>query len=434
MQKEKCAYVNARLIDPESNFDMQGSLLTEGEHIVDFGTSLFRSGVPDSISKVIDCRGMALIPGIVDIHTHLREPGQEHKETIKTGTKAAAAGGVTTIACQPNTYPPVDNLGTLSILQEKARLHSCVNLRTYAAITKGLKGEELTDMHSLKEAGVIGFSDDGMPVSNPAVMRFALSYGSMLDVPIAQHAEDHALTAGGCINEGHVSEKLGVVGIPNSSEAAIVARDIMLCKETDSYYHALHLSTKEALAAVAQAKEQGLNVTCEVTPHHFILNEEEVLKSGTLAKMNPPLRSEEDRKALIEGLRTGIIDCIASDHAPHEPSAKNLPLSQAAFGIVGLETLLPLSLKLYHEGIMPLRDVLTKLTYKPADIIKERAGRIKRNYRADLALVDLDREWTINTAKFASKSKNSPFDGYKVRGKVLRTVVRGKTVYEDCDA
>lgn len=424
----KVAYTNARIIDPESRLDIYGSLLTEGKVIADFGESLFANGVPSGVDEVVDCGGLVLMPGIVDIHVHFREPGQEHKETIYTGSKSAAAGGVTTVVCQPNTVPPIDGVILARYLKYRAFETSYVNVEFYAAITKS--GNKLTEMALLKEAGAVGFTDDGLPVMNTYIMRQALKYSSMLNVPIAQHAEDLNLSAGGCINEGIVSEELGVTGIPSISEAVMVSRDILLVKDiANAHYHVLHVSSEDSLRAIADAKKRGINITCEVAPHHFTLTENDVREHSSMAKMNPPLRTEADRLAMIEGLKTGVIDCIATDHAPHDAGSKDLSLSDSAFGIVGLETLLPLTLELYYNHNLDLLDVLGKLTYKPADIIHVPRGRIKKNFVADLALIDLEHSWEVDTSKFTSKSKNSPFDKRKVRGRVVRTVVSGKTVY-----
>jgi dihydroorotase len=415
----KIAYTNARIIDPETKLDIKGSLLTEGDKIIDFGESLFSTS---GVDETIDCKELVLMPGLIDIHVHFREPGQEHKETIYTGSKSAAAGGVTTVVCQPNTVPANDSVVLAKYLKYRALETSHVNVEFYAKITTS--EEKLTEMALLKEAGAVGFTDDGMPVMNPMIMRQALLYSSMLGVPIAQHAEDLNLSAGGAINEGKISEELGVKGILSASESVIVSRDILLMKDMENvHYHILHVSSKDSLDAIKRAKDLGLNVTCEVTPHHFTLTEHIVKQHGAIAKMNPPLSTEEDCLAMIEGLKIGVIDCIATDHAPHDRNSKDLPLYNAAFGIVCL------SLELYHSGQMGLLDVLAKLTYKPADIIHVSRGRIQKNLAADLILVDLNHEWEIKTDNFASKSKNSPFDGRKVKGHVVRTVVSGKTIY-----
>ncbi len=424
----KVAYINARLLDPESGLDVMGALLTEGDKIADFGPELFREAVPEGI-EVIDVGGHVLAPGLIDIQVHFREPGQGQKETIATGSKSAAAGGVTTVVCQPNTKPVIDDMPVIEFLKTRARETSYINIRTYACISKGMKGEELTDMGKLVEAGAVGFTDDGLPIMNALLMRRAFTYASTLGVPVAQHAEDLHLSQGGCMNEGAVSFKLGVTGIPNISESVIVERDISILELTGGHYHVLHVSTKEALDAIRRGKAKGLNVTCEVAPHHFTLTDEAVLGYKTYAKMNPPLRSEADRQALIDGLRDGTIDAIATDHAPHDEESKRLPLASAAFGIVGLETMLPLSLELVHKQGFALRDILARMTYKAADIIHEPAGRLKKGARADLVVIDLNREWTIDIHAFSSKSHNSPFDGRQVKGRAIRTVVAGETVY-----
>jgi len=425
---KKIAYKNARLMDPESGLDQLGGLLTEGNKIVDFGATVFNGGMPEG-AEIIDCGGHVLCPGLLDIQVHFREPGQEYKETIETGSMAAAAGGVTTVATMPNTKPVVDDITVLAFLQKRAHETSYVNIRPYAAITQGQKGEALTEMAMLVEAGACGFTDDGHPVMNAQIMRQALTMGKALGVPIAQHAEDMHLTNGGCMNEGWIATKLGLKGIPNASEAVIVARDIILAELTGGHYHLLHASTRESVELIRMAKKKGLNVTAEVAPHHFTLTDEAVMEYRTFSKMNPPLRAEADRIALIEGLKDGTIDAIATDHAPHDTESKRVPMDMASFGIVGLETMLSLSLNLVHQNIIPLRDILAAMTYKAADIIHADAGRLKKGGVADLALIDINAPWIITNESLHSKSKNSPFDGMSARGRCLRTVVGGETVY-----
>ncbi|MFV9875017.1 MAG: dihydroorotase [Rickettsiales endosymbiont of Dermacentor nuttalli] len=427
-QEKKGAYINARLYDPDTGLDTHGALLTIGDKIADFGNNIFKDNIPDDV-EVIDCKGHLLAPGLIDMQVHFREPGQTHKETIGTGSKSAVSGGITTVVCQPNTEPTIDNVEIVELIKARTMDTSYLNILVYAAITKKRDGQELTDMGKLVEAGVVGFTDDGGPVMNPLLMRRALSYSSMFGVPIAQHAEDLYLTQGGCINEGDISFKLGVTGIPNISESVMVERDLAILGITGGHYHVLHVSTKESLKAIKRAKQEGLNVTCEVAPHHFLLTDEAVLQHNSYAKMNPPLRSEADRLALIQGLQEGVIDAIATDHAPHNDASKELPLSQASFGIVGVETMLPLSLELYHNGLISLQDVLAKMTYKPADILSIQSGRLKKGNQADLVLIDLNHEWIIDTNNFSSKSKNSPFNGRKVKGRAIKTVVCGEIVY-----
>lgn len=420
-------YINARIINPSSKYDAKGWLLTKNGKIIDFGSGKFPNKA--ETLEVIDCAGHVLCPGLLDIQVHFRSPGQEYKEDIETGTKSAAAGGVTTAICMANTTPTIDNAQTLNQLYDKIKEYSYINVLSYASMSKGLNGQELIDMESLKEAGAIGFSDDGKALMNSLYMRRAMEKAKELDLLIAQHAEDINLSDGGCINEGEVSKKLGVKGIPNASEAIIVERDLLLLELVNCRYHVLHISTHQAIDAVRRAKAKGLNVTCEVAPHHFILSDEDVIKNDSLSKMNPPLRVQKDIEAMIEGLVDGTIDAIATDHAPHEPESKCNHISDAAFGIVGLETMLSLSLSLYHQGHMSLSDVLGKMTNQAADIVGIKKGRIAKGADADLVIIDINCEYEIDSSKFSSKSKNTPFNGYKVKGKAIRTIFAGQAVY-----
>ena len=425
---KKTALKNARIIDPETNFDQLGDLITEDGIIKDFGSNILAPNFDQYFEKVIECNNNIVMPGIIDMHVHLRDPGQTHKEDIQSGTKAAVAGGVTTVVCQPNTTPPIDSVETLNYINKKAAESSYARVFCYASVTHN--GKTLTDMHALKKAGALGFTDDGMPVMNPLLMQKAFGIASDLNLLVAQHAEDLFLSDGGCINQGLVSSDLNVPGIPNIAESVMVARDIILIGSTKAHYHVLHVSTKESVKAVEEAKKRGLNVTCEVTPHHLLLNEEEVRGYNTLAKMNPPLRTEEDRLYMIEALKNGTIDTIASDHAPHEESSKNMPITDAAFGIIGLETMLPLSLELYHSGKMDLHSLLAKLTCNPAKILKLNSGRIKVGAPADLTVLDIEEEWVIDLDDSSSRSKNSPFGNKKVKGRVKNTFVGGKEVFK----
>lgn len=425
----KTAFVNARIIDAASGIDAKGYVLVNEGKIIAVEKGVFDDDSTHDFD-VVDCKGHVLSAGLLDIQVHFREPGFEHKETIATGSKSAAAGGITTVACMPNTNPVIDDVSIVDFVHNKARETAFVNVRTYGAISKGLKGENLTEMWRLVKAGAVGFTDDGLPLMNAGLMRQALTYSKDLGVPIAQHAEDLHLSAGGCMNEGAVSAKLGVKGVPNAAEAVMVERDILLTELTGGQYHVLHISTHEAIESVRRAKQKGLKVTCEAAPHHFSLNDEVLLKHSSLAKMNPPLRAEKDRLAIIAGLKDGTIDAIATDHAPHESETKEqVPLQQAAFGIVGLETMLPLSLALYHRGEMPLIDVMAALTYKAADIIHVDSGRLKVGAKADFTLIDLNYDWELNPDSFVSLSKNSPFSGQKVKGRAVKTYIGGELVY-----
>ncbi|MGH6720384.1 MAG: dihydroorotase [Alphaproteobacteria bacterium] len=424
----RIAYTGARLLDPESGLDTRGALLTDGRQIVDLGPRLFADGVPEGI-EVVDCGGHLLVPGLIDMHVHFREPGHEHKETLETGSRAAAAGGVTTVACMPNTDPVIDNVALVHFIERRARETSIVRIHPIAAITRGLGGTEIAEFGMLQEAGAVAFSDDGLPVADSLVMRRALSYATAFDALIIQHAEDPSLSACGCMNEGEVATRLGLPGIPGASEAVIVERDIRLAELTGARYHVAHISTAAAVACVRAARARGLGVSAEAAPHHFTLNETAVGDYLTFAKMAPPLRTEADRQAIVAGLADGTIEAIATDHAPHDQDSKRLPFAHAANGVVGLETLVGLTLELYHAGLVGLPTLVAALTVNPARLLGLDRGRLAKGRPADLTLIDLDRPWRIDPAEFQSKSKNSPFGGRAVRGRAIRTVVGGRTVY-----
>jgi len=424
----RVTYTGARLLDPESGLDAPGALLTEGRQIVDLGPRLFADGVPEGI-EVVDCAGHLLAPGLIDMHVHFREPGHEHKETLESGSRAAAAGGVTTVACMPNTEPAIDDVALVHFIERRARETAIVRIHPIAAITRGLAGRELAEFGMLQEAGAVAFSDDGLPVADSLVMRRALSYSTAFDALIIQHAEDPSLSACGCMNEGEVATRLGLPGIPGASEAVIVERDIRLAALTGARYHVAHISTAEAVECVRRARARGLPVSAEAAPHHFALNETAVGDYLTFAKMSPPLRAEADRQAIVAGLADGTIEAIATDHAPHDQDSKRLPFAHAANGVVGLETLVPLALELYRAGLVGLGALIAALTLNPARLLGLDRGRLAKGRPADLTLIDLDRPWRIDPAQFQSKSKNSPFGGRAVRGRAIRTVVGGRTVY-----
>ncbi len=424
---DRVAYVNARLLDPASGLDAPGALLTEGREIADLGPALFAGGVPDGIA-VIDCGGHCLAPGLVDLRVQLREPGDEHKETISTASLAAAAGGVTSMVALPNTDPVVDGVAGVEFVARRAREVKLVKVYTYGSITRGLEGRQMTELGLLKDYGAVGFTDGERAVAGAQVMRRALDYSRAFDTIIIQHPEEPGL-AGGAMNEGEVATRLGLAGIPAAAEAIMVERDLRLVELTGGRYHAAHLSTGAAVELMRAAKARGLPVTCDTAPHYFTLNEHAVGDYRTFAKVTPPLRCEADRAAVADGVADGTIDAIASDHSPHDQDSKRQPFAVAAFGIVGLETLLPLSLELAHKGRMSLLDVLRRPTVAPAEVLGLKAGRLEKGAPADLLVFDLEHPWRIDPALFRSKSKNSPFEGHPVQGRVLRTVVDGRTIH-----
>lgn len=417
-----------RIIDPSQGIDAKGNLLIENGKIKSYPKTT-KKFEQDSRVKVIDAKGKVVCPGLVDIHVHLREPGFEHKETISSGCKSAAAGGFTTIVCMPNTNPVNDNASVTEYILLKARTQGVVNVFPIGAITKGEMGETLAQIGEMYEAGCVGVSDDGMPVMNSKVMRHAMEYVKAFDIPVISHAEDKNLSGNGVMNEGEVSTQLGLAGIPCASEDVMVSRDIQVAELTGSRLHICHVSTAGSVRLIRAAKKRGVKVTAEVTPHHFILTDEAVNRYDTNAKMNPPLRGKKDREAVIEGLKDGTLDAIATDHAPHSEDEKKVEFDLAPFGIVGLETALPLSLKLVEDGALTLNEMISKLTDSPSNVLNLGKGTLKTGEAADVVIFDPDKEVTINKEKFHSKSKNSPFLGWKLKGKVNYTIVSGKIVY-----
>ena len=425
--KHRTAFVNARILDPASGMDEPGALLVEDGRITDLGATLFKDGVPEGI-KSVDCQGNCLAPGLVDMRVQLREPGEEHKETIGSASVAAAAGGVTTMVALPNTEPVVDDVAGVEFVARRAREVKLGKIFTYGSVTVGLQGEQITEFGLLSEYGAVGFTDGVKAIPSAQVMRRALSYARTFDKVILQHPEEPAL-ASGVMNGGELATRLGLTGIPSVAEVMMVERDLRLVELTGGRYHASHVSTAAALEALRQAKAKGLSVTCDTAPHYFVLNENAVGDYRTFAKVSPPLRSEEDRRAVVEALKDGTIDAIASDHAPHDQESKRLPFSAAEPGIVGLESLLGLSLELYHGGHLTLIQLLTKLTVGPSDLLGLGAGRLAKGAPADLIIFDPDAPGIIDPDNFLSKSKNSPFEGHPVEGKVLKTVVDGRVIF-----
>lgn len=427
--KHRTALLNARILDPASGTDQPGAVLVEDGRITDFGPALFNEEVPEGIAKV-DCGGNCLAPGLIDMRVQLREPGEEHKETIGSAGLAAAAGGVTTMVALPNTEPVVDDVAGVEFVARRGREVKLGKIFTYGAVTVGLQGEQLTEFGLLSEYGAVGFSDGVKAIANAQVMRRALSYARTFDKLILQHPEEPTL-AGGVMNGGELATRLGLSGIPGAAEVIMIERDLRLVELTGGRYHASHVSTAMALDAIRQAKSKGLPVTCDTAPHYFVLNENAVGEYRTFAKVSPPLRNEEDRAAVVEAIADGTVDAIASDHAPHDQESKRLPFNAAEPGIVGLETLLALSLELYHGGKIGLLDLLATLTTGPSGLLGLDAGRLTKGAPADLIVFDPEMPGRIDPDSFVSKSKNSPFEGHPIEGKVLRTIVDGRTVFTD---
>lgn len=377
----------------------------------------------------VDAIGKLVLPGFVDLHVHLREPGFEYKETIQTGTAAAVAGGFTSICCMPNTNPINDNQAVTEFILDRARAAGQAHVFPVGAITKGSEGKELADIGELHRAGCVAISDDGRPVMNSLVMRRAMEYALAFDLPVIDHCEDLHLSEGGCMNEGLVSTQLGLPGIPAAAEDVMVARNLTLAELTGARLHLAHISTAGSVRLVREAKARGIRVTAEACPHHFSLTEEAVHGFNTYAKMNPPLRTWQDIQAIKDGLRDGTIDVIATDHAPHAEQDKQREFASAPFGIVGLETALPLTLALVDEGILSLEAAIAKLTVEPARVFGLAKGRLAPGADADVVIVDAQETWVVNPARFRSKSRNTPFTDWKVKGRVHTTIVGGNVVY-----
>ena len=382
---------------------------------------------------IIDAKGCIVCPGLIDMHVHFREPGFEYKETIESGCQSAVAGGFTSVAVMPNTNPVNDNRSVTELILSLAKSKGGIKVHPIGAITEGLAGKRLSEMADLRDAGAIAFSDDGCPVMNNELMRRAFEYSKMFNLPLIQHSEMLDLTEGGCMNEGVVSTELGLKGMPTEAEDIMVYRDIALLEKTGGRLHVAHISSGNSVDLVRHAKAKGLPVTCEVAPHHFTLTDEAVRGYDTNTKMSPPLRSNKDIEKIKEGLKDGTIDIIATDHAPHDITDKQVEYQNACFGIVGLETALPLSLKLVDEKILSMSDAIRKLTATPAQIFNLDAGNLSIGKEADVLIFNPDIKYSIDVSKFHSKSKNSPFDGWKVKGKVLHTLARGKVIYTDPD-
>jgi len=414
-----------RVISPEDGLDGALDVWVEDGKI-----RAVAPGIAAPAGEVFNARGLVVCPGFIDLHVHLREPGGEESETLETGLAAAAAGGFTAVCPMPNTRPVNDRPELTQAMIAKSRSFGLSRVFPIAAVSLASEGETLTDFAALLAAGAVAFSDDGRPVKTAGLMKRALEQAGNLGAPVIDHCEDLSVTAGGVINAGEVARRLGVKGVPNASEDVCVARDLVLAGATGAHVHLAHLSTACAVEMVRAAKRHGIRVTCEVTPHHFTLTEEEVSRQGANAKMNPPLRSARDRDAVLEGLADGTIDVIATDHAPHAAALKARPIEEAAFGVTGLETALGLGIaQLVEPGRISLPRLVELFTSRPARIIGQPHGRLRVGDAADITVFDPQREWTYRVAEGRSKSRNSPFDGWKLRGAVAATIVGGKIVY-----
>ena len=416
---------NGYVINPKTGFEGKADVLIKDDKIVSIGDA---KDCEDA--KVIDATGLVVAPGLVDVHTHFRDPGFEYKEDIYTGAKAAAAGGYTTVIMMCNTKPTIDNAETLSYVLNKGK-ETGIHVESCGAVSFGLKGEKLTDMDALAKAGAIGFTDDGIPLMDEAILREAMAKTATMNMPISLHEEDASLITNNGINRGKASEHFGIGGSPRDAEISLIERDLQIALETNAIVNVQHISSKEGVELVRKAKAvPGNRVHAEATPHHIALTEDAVIAKGTLAKVNPPIRTEEDRLAIIEGLKDGTIDIIATDHAPHAKEEKDKPLTEAPSGMLGLEAALPLCIeKLVKEAGMSMMEVLDKLTAKPAEMYNIDRGDLRVGGLADIVIFNPDEKWTV--AGFQSKSQNSPFLGEELTGKVKYTICKGKVVYKD---
>jgi dihydroorotase len=413
------------VVDPSRGLKQVGDVGIEEGRIVEVAPRIRKKG-----RREIDARGLIVAPGFIDMHVHLREPGREDAETIESGTAAAARGGFTGVACMPNTRPVNDSEAVTAFIQERAREVSRIAVYPIGAITKGSKGESLAEIGEMYRAGIVGLSDDGHPVQNSQVMRRAMEYSTLFDLPLIDHCEDRDLAAGGCMHEGYYSTLLGLRGMSPAAEEVQVARDAILARQTGARVHIAHLSTRRSLDAVRRAKREKLRVTCEVTPHHLLLTDAAVVGYDTNTKMNPPLRGDDDVAALVDGLVSGGVDAIATDHAPHNINDKMLEFDRAPFGVVGLETAAGLVLdRFVRPGILGIERMVELMATNPARILKLDRGTLAPGAWADVTVLDPELEWTVRGEEFASRSRNTPFEGWSLRGGPAMTIVKGKVVW-----
>ena len=418
---------NGLIIDPKAQREGRYDILIEEGKIVEIGND-----IEFSLGDVIDAEGKYVLPGLVDAHCHLREPGFEYKEDIESGTRSAAAGGFTSIACMPNTNPVIDNEAIIKYIINKAKTEGFVNVYPIGAISKGMKGEELSEIGELKFAGAVAISDDGKPVKSASLMKKAMQYASMFDMTVISHCEDLELAEEGVMNEGYYSTVLGLKGIPAAAEEVMVSRELILAEYTKTPIHIAHVSTRLSVDLIRNAKRRGVNVTAETCPHYFTLTEAACEGYNTLAKVNPPLRTADDVEAIIEGLKDGTIDIIATDHAPHHMDEKNVEFNLAANGLVGFETALPLAVTfLLKPGHLTLSQLVEKMCVNSSRILGLNKGTLEVGHAADITIIDLDEEFTVDINKLSSKSKNSPYDGFKLSGTVYYTIVNGRVVVRE---
>lgn len=418
---------NGTVIDPLSKHERTTDILIENGQVL-----AVSSDIQDEDAQILDARGLTVCAGLIDMHVHFRDPGFTYKEDIISGSNAAAHGGFTTVACMPNTNPTIDTPEMIQYIFQRSDEGSGVHVMPIAAVSKGEKGEVLTDAKALKEAGAVALSDDGLPVQNANLMRDALICAHRQGMSVLTHCEDADMVKNYAVNEGRVSRQLGLPGRPAIAEEIMVMRDAMLAEETHTAVHICHISTAKAVDIVRRYKKKGVQITCETCPQYFSLTHEEILKQGTQARVNPPLRTTADVAAIIAGLKDGTIDCIVTDHAPHSAEEKARDLEKAPSGMVGLETSLGVTLtNLYHSGEMSLSQIIEKMTANPARILHLDKGRIAVGSDADITIFDPNEEWTVDTAQFASKGRNTPFNGAHLKGKVKYTIVSGKIIYQD---
>ena len=418
---------NGRVIDPASGIDAVMDVLVDGSIVAEIAENISAPG-----AECVDAAGLVVAPGFIDMHTHLREPGFEHKETIETGSRSGVKGGFCALVPMANTDPVADSVKVIELINKLARESAWTHIYPVAAVTRGLKGKELVQIGDLKDAGAVALSDDGRPVADGEVLSVALECANMYGLPVISHCEDISLTEGGCMHEGEVSASLGLKGIPAEAEETMVARDIALARRAGGRLHIAHVSCARSVEHIRAAKREGLRVTAETAPHYFSLTDEAVQESGTNAKMNPPLRTAADVEAIKEGLSDGTIDAIATDHAPHATAEKEVDFSEAPFGIVGLETCLPLVItKLVDEGVLTLPEAIAKLTLAPARILNLLTGRLEAGARADITVFDPEAEVTVDASRFESKSRNTPFDGWRLRGRAIHVIVAGRPKLRD---